>query len=204
MSASNRKDGGGQPPQNGSALTVLDDGTLSFTLDPATLPDGNSGSTAQFMRGDRPRARSIPPRPLTQEEIQMGALLDPVTDYERPRTRRDCLTAEETARIMGYDDGKGDGINCSRPCPFVSCRHHLYLDVNPATGTIKLNFPHLEVWEMQETCALDVADHCGVTLDDVGEILNLTRERIRQVEVRALLALKQAGVDLLKGRDINS
>ena len=73
-----------------------------------------------------------------------------------------------------------------RPCPFVSCSHHLYLDVNPASGAIKLNFPHLEVWEMKETCALDVADRGGITLEEVGDILNLTRERIRQVEVRGL------------------
>ena len=73
-----------------------------------------------------------------------------------------------------------------RPCPFVSCSHHLYLDVNPQTGAIKLNFPHLEVWEMAETCSLDVADRGGITLEEVGAILNLTRERIRQVEVRGL------------------
>ena len=45
-----------------------------------------------------------------------------------------------------------------RPCPYVSCKHHLYLDVNPETGSIKLNFPDLEVDEMAETCSLDVAD----------------------------------------------
>ena len=73
-----------------------------------------------------------------------------------------------------------------RPCPFVSCSHHLYLDVNPESGAIKLNFPHLEVWEMAETCSLDVADRGGITLEEVGAILNLTRERIRQVEVRGL------------------
>jgi hypothetical protein len=77
-----------------------------------------------------------------------------------------------------------------RPCPFVSCKHHLYLDVNPETGSIKLNFPDLEVWEMKETCSLDIADKSGITLEEVGEIMNLTRERIRQVEVRGLIKLK--------------
>ena len=77
-----------------------------------------------------------------------------------------------------------------RPCPFVSCAHHLYLDVNPETGAIKLNFPHLEVWEMAETCSLDVADRGGITLEEVGAMLNLTRERIRQVEVRGLYKIK--------------
>ena len=58
------------------------------------------------------------------------------------------------------------------------------------TGAIKLNFPDLEVWEMTETCALDVADRGGTTLEEVGAIMNLTRERIRQVEVKALAKLE--------------
>ena len=40
---------------------------------------------------------------------------------------------------------------------------------------------------MAETCSLDVADRGGITLEEVGAILNLTRERIRQVEVRGLV-----------------
>ena len=77
-----------------------------------------------------------------------------------------------------------------RPCPFVSCKHHLFLDVSARTGAIKLNFPDLDVWDMKETCALDVADRGGTTLEDVGAIMNLTRERIRQVEVKGLAKLE--------------
>src|SRR6202007_2791771 len=50
--------------------------------------------------------------------------------------------------------------------------------------------PDLEVWEMNETCALDVADRGGTTLEEVGAIMNLTRERIRQVEVKGLAKLE--------------
>jgi hypothetical protein len=64
------------------------------------------------------------------------------------------------------------------------------VDVSPRTGAIKLNFPDLEVWELTESCALDIADHGGTTLEDVGAIMNLTRERIRQVEVKALAKLE--------------
>jgi hypothetical protein len=66
----------------------------------------------------------------------------------------------------------------------VSCKHHLYLDVDPDTGSIKLNLPHLAPDELEETCALDVAERGGVTLEEVGAILNLTRERVRQIECR--------------------
>jgi len=68
--------------------------------------------------------------------------------------------------------------------------------VNPETGSIKLNFPDLEVWEMEATCALDVAERGGITLEEVGEILNLTRERIRQVEVKGLQKLRETASGL--------
>ena len=95
----------------------------------------------------------------------------PPVDIPRPKTRGECLQEQ-------------------RPCPWVACKHHLYLDVDPSTGSIKLNFPDLEPWELEDTCALDVADRGGVTLEEAGDIMNLTRERIRQVEVRGLLRLK--------------
>ncbi|MBI5514181.1 MAG: hypothetical protein HY909_10460 [Deltaproteobacteria bacterium] len=101
----------------------------------------------------------------------------PDLGFERPRTRGDCQ----------------HGPHAERPCPFVSCKHHLYLDVNDRTGSIKLNFPDLEVWDLPETCALDIADRGGITLEEVGEIMNLTRERIRQLETRGLAKLKALG-----------
>ncbi|MDC0719638.1 sigma factor-like helix-turn-helix DNA-binding protein [Nannocystis bainbridge] len=122
----------------------------------------------------RARAKTIAMKRLTKEELRIGALLYPERSYWRPKARGECA-------------------NVSRPCPYVSCKHHLYIDVNPATGSIKINFPDLEVWELQHSCALDVAQTGGITLEEVGEILNLTRERIRQVEVRGLLKLKEAG-----------
>lgn len=77
-------------------------------------------------------------------------------------------------------------LNHCRPCVRISCKHSLYLDINPETGSIKINFPDLEPWELKHTCALDVAERGGITLEEVGEIMNLTRERIRQVEARSV------------------
>jgi hypothetical protein len=119
----------------------------------------------------RVRSKTIAPRRLTRDETRLSKLKLYPDDVDRPASRRDCY-------------------GLPRPCPFVTCSHHLYLDVNPQTGAIKLNFPHLEVWEMSETCSLDVADKGGITLEEVGAILNLTRERIRQVEVRGLCKIK--------------
>ena len=75
---------------------------------------------------------------------------------------------------------RGNCCNGPRPCPWVSCKFNLYLDVTEA-GSIKLNFPGKELEELSETCALDVADRGGATLEATGAVLGLTRERIRQI-----------------------
>ena len=106
-------------------------------------------------------------------------------------TRRELEVSQKryTNEQLPRPQTRGDCVNGPRPCPFISCTHHLYLDVSPRTGSIKLNFPDLEVWELPVTCALDIADAGGCTLETVGDIMNLTRERIRQLEVKALSRL---------------
>lgn len=127
----------------------------------------------------------------------------------RPRTRGECLG--------GY-----------RPCPWVSCRHHLGVDVTEVgslvlvvdmvrgrrgavkTGTSDVEFrerandfvdewydwgdwhPPLEVPPSRESCALDVADRGANTLDTVGELISVTRERTRQIEAKALRHMRGA------------
>ena len=116
-------------------------------------------------------------KPLSGAEKRAAALIVYPDDVIRPQTREECRGA-------------------ASPSPIVSSAHHRYNDMDPDTGAIKLNFPHLEVWQMAETCALDVADRGGITLEEVGAILNLTRERIRQVEVKGLGKLRKAGPEL--------
>src|SRR3954471_24775817 len=85
---------------------------------------------------------------------------------------------------------RADCAEGPRPCPYVSCKFNLYVDVNPRTGSVKMNFPDKELWEIADTCALDVADRGGITLEEVGAIMNLTRERVRQLETRGLPKLR--------------
>ncbi len=112
------------------------------------------------------RATTTSRRQLSLRVLAAGAAVYPEENYWRPRTRGECANVE-------------------RPCPYVACKHHLYLDVG-SSGSIKLNFPDLEPDELVETCSLDIADRGGVTLEEVGALMNLTRERVRQLEVRAL------------------
>lgn len=126
-----------------------------------------------------PRRRGIPAkktlavRRITQVELAAGrAELQAIGadgPYWRPKTRGDC------ARVP-------------RPCPYVACSKNLFLDVSE-TGSIILNFPHLEPGQMppDRSCALDLAERGTMTLEEIAVVTNLTRERIRQVEMRALL-----------------
>ena len=84
-------------------------------------------------------------------------------EEHRPRTRGECA-------------------DVVRPCPFVSCRHNHAVDVNASGGIV-------ERGPAAESCALDVADAGPHTLEEVGEILGIVRERVRQIEERAVARL---------------
>ncbi len=174
-------------PKNGSfedgATAVETEGALAVASSPeaGAADEAVTREQRRSRRKRAVRARTISVKRMTKRELELGRMLYPEADHERPRTREECAGGE-------------------RPCPFVSCKHHLYLDVSPRTGAIKLNFPDLEVWDMNETCALDIADRGGTTLEEVGAIMNLTRERIRQVEVKGLAKL-QALRDMSALRD---
>jgi len=161
--------GDASPSQTGGENLV--EGALARKAAPATSATAITREQRRSRRKREVRARTISVKRMTKRELEIGRMLYPEMDYWKPKTRAQCL------------DGP-------RPCPYVSCKHHLFLDVSAKTGAIKLNFPDLEAWEMNESCALDVADRGGTTLEDVGAIMNLTRERIRQVEVKALAKLE--------------
>ncbi len=143
------------------------------------VDEGDEQSRRQ--RRSRARARTISIRRLSKAELNRGRVLYPEEEYWRPAARSECVDME-------------------RPCPYVSCKYHLYIDVHPVRGSIKINFPDVEVWEMTDTCALDIADRGGITLEEVGEIMNLTRERVRQLETQGLAKL-QGMEDVARLRD---
>lgn len=153
---------------------------------PATAPhaDGAAAEGPEVLQGTgRRRSKTVSLKTIAHEarRTPVDPTLAPFIadlDRTRPKHRAECEALP-------------------RPCPFLACRHHLFLDVNPSTGSIKFNFPGKEPWEIGETCALDVADRGGVTLEEVGSIMNITRERVRQMETRGLQRVRViAGDDL--------
>ncbi len=126
-----------------------------------------------------PRPRTMSPAALRRWHRENLESASPTAAYHRPATRGECR-------------------QLPRPCPFVGCRHHLYIEVKP-TGAVTMSWPHLEPWEVPESCALDVADRDSHTLDEIGELLNLSWERIRKIERGALERLRaEHGDELAK------
>lgn len=108
-------------------------------------------------------------------------------ESERPKTRAECRQ------------------NGDRPCPWVSCKFHLFLDVNPETGTLKLNFPDKEVWELTESCALDVVEQQGgwdprtarsepMTSEATGDVIGVAKSRVVQLSQKFATTLRKRGI----------
>lgn len=77
-------------------------------------------------------------------------------------------------------------IDLPRPCELRVCRHHVSSVRYVPHGherAIPLGSP---------TCSLDIAADGAKTLEEVGEIIGVTRERVRQLEVDALYSLRTA------------
>src|SRR5437763_7600536 len=115
---------------------------------------------------------------------------DPPPPDDKPRQRARTMSRKEMARMFrqqaatgGIDPElqslmaeldatrpkvRGDCVEGQRPCPYVSCKYNLYVDVNPRTGSVKMNFPDKELWELNETCGVDGADRAGITVEEGG------------------------------------
>jgi hypothetical protein len=118
-----------------------------------------------------PRRRRKPTRAiwLDEDEEPEGGDLARV-QAQRPRTRGACRGAE-------------------RPCPWVGCRHNLYLHVLPSGAIQVPDGVQPDEMPPDRSCALDLVEQhpSGMTLEQVAQCIGgLTRERVRQIECRAL------------------
>lgn len=111
-----------------------------------------------IMREDIPQVKHV----LAMSEIIQDL------DGEAPKIRAEC-------------------INGPRPCPWIRCKWHAIWYIK----AVKSSRPFRALSDqqivdiiagMEYSCVLDVCDQGGATLDLVGEVLQTTRERIRQIE----------------------
>jgi hypothetical protein len=97
---------------------------------------------------------------------------DETPEMPRPKSREECK-------------------NVPRPCPYVTCRYNLYLDVR-GDGVLRINFPDREPEEMLASCALDLSEDGPRTLDAVAGLMGMSKERARQIEASAMQKLQKA------------
>ena len=97
---------------------------------------------------------------------------DETPEMPRPKTREECK-------------------NVPRPCPYVTCRYNLYLDIR-GDGVLRINFPDREPEEMLASCSLDLAEDGPRTLDSVAGLMGMSKERARQIEASAMQKLRKA------------
>lgn len=117
-----------------------------------------------------------------------------------PTSRSDC---EHCAVCQSWRDSgsgvSGHVLQCghtdeqalwkSRPCVRVSCHHNLYLDVSNI-GSIVIVRPDIGPDEAEHSCSLDEAGRGGMSQGDIGNVLNLTRQRAEQMEADVIRRAK--------------
>ena len=81
-----------------------------------------------------------------------------------------------------------------RPCPWLTCKYHLGVEVSDV-GSLSV----LQGWDDgRMSCALDAAAEDGMTLEEVGALIGVSRERIRQIEQRSTALLNSKHGEELK------
>jgi len=124
-----------------------------------------------------------------------------------PRTRGDCPAERPCAHfscrhnlsvnirgngsitwVTGYQRGRVERFEKRRQWPqvFGISRERQEREAEKLVDEL------FEWWSQFKTnCALDIAEEGGATLEDIGELLGLTRERVRQIETDAQRKLKR-------------
>jgi len=85
---------------------------------------------------------------------------------------------------------RGECANIIRPCPYVSCRHNLYLEVDKKGGIVERFSDPSEV-PPNQSCTLDIVDEFGM-LDppEIGRVMGLTPHAVGAIEAAGLRNLR--------------
>lgn len=126
------------------------------------------------------------PSPLSEAEV----LAETTPDDDLPFLEDVPLEGADVLELLPRPMSREQCRGSVRPCPWVSCRYNLYLDVR-RDGIIKLNFPDRDPDEMTTSCSLDLAEDGPRTLDQVAVLMGMSRERARQIEEHAMSQIRR-------------
>ena len=108
------------------------------------------------------------------------------------------LRAEEPSQMTRIPppQDRGDCAGKHRPCPWIHCRYSLVGEPGTAERGRLYHFNNGDhetpLESLEHTCALDVTDEGEHTLEAVGKHLGITRERVRQIEEKAMEKVRAA------------
>jgi hypothetical protein len=165
-----------------------------------------AGHTARFCLAICPKCKQSVERATSSLKGRQCAVCYVKTKQKKARVEDPASTRKEVKRVarelreeepqeeeeilLSKPKKRSDCASVPRPCPFISCKYHLYLDVTEI-GTIRFNYPDTEIEDLRVSCTLDVVESGEKVLEAVGEIFGITRERIRQIESKALDRLRR-------------
>lgn len=85
---------------------------------------------------------------------------------------------------------RGECLNGPRPCPHLACKYNLSLDLVKNPANVDSDYVRIVInkvsWDTGLNCVLDIADGGRMSLEDIGFLWGITRERVRQIEDRAI------------------
>lgn len=99
---------------------------------------------------------------------------------------------------------RGDCRDDLRPCPWVNCRHHLWIVRRSAIDGAILETLGDDPTELEHSCSLDVAesvDGVGLTLAELGRRLGRSESRACELVGEAAAAYRRAELCFEHSRD---
>lgn len=143
-----------------------------------------SEQRARLAIEDRPTRAEVEEVERARPRIRGDCIVCPTCQAERDRVVPD--DADDLPPVSLACGHTGLRVTChSRPCAFYSCRYHLGLEVT-RKHEIQVAIDPEDLTEKTPTCALDLADDAAFPLEAVGDMIGVTRERVRQIEEKAL------------------
>lgn len=94
-----------------------------------------------------------------------------LTSLARPRNRSQC-------------------VGGARPCPWASCRYHLGVDWVGTGAIATFGESALVDLTLEQSCALDVADRGPHRVEDVGDVMNVSRALVSKLCISAADVLR--------------
>lgn len=82
-----------------------------------------------------------------------------------------------------YESTGGRCLTEDDPCPHSVCRHHLYNNAKESQ-VARASLTRI-------TCTLKLARRGGMNLEEVANLIGITRERVRQIELAGVTKMRK-------------